>query len=109
MGFPEGWSARAPAGHGSGRSKGITKMKGELLPGGRVWRRAAHLVAASLSIAVTGAVGGCLSRPLEPIEPKTTSVVVERLTESSVDKIDLLLMIDNSRSMADKQKILIDA
>ncbi len=29
-----------------------------------------------------------------------------RLTRSSVDKIDLLLVIDNSRSMADKQQIL---
>jgi hypothetical protein len=84
-------------------------MKGELLPGGRGLRRVVHLAAASLSIAATGAVGGCLSRPLEPIEPKTTSVVVERLTESSVDKIDLLLAIDNSRSMADKQKILVEA
>ena len=29
-----------------------------------------------------------------------------RLTHSSVDKLDLLLMIDNSRSMADKQAVL---
>jgi hypothetical protein len=33
-------------------------------------------------------------------------VVNEKLTQSSVDKIDLLLTIDNSRSMADKQQIL---
>jgi len=49
---------------------------------------------------------GCLDRPIERVEPRTTSTVVERLTQSGVDKIDLLLAIDNSRSMADKQEIL---
>ncbi len=49
---------------------------------------------------------GCLDRPIEPVEPRTTSTIVERLTQSAVDKIDLLLVIDNSRSMADKQEIL---
>jgi hypothetical protein len=52
---------------------------------------------------------GCLDRPIEPVEPRTTSVIVEKLTQSKVDKIDLLLAIDNSRSMADKQAILADA
>ena len=49
---------------------------------------------------------GCLDRPVETVEPRTTTTIVERLTQSSVDKIDLLLVIDNSRSMADKQQIL---
>lgn len=49
---------------------------------------------------------GCLDRPLERVEPRTTSTVVERLTQSGVDKIDLLLAIDNSISMGDKQEIL---
>lgn len=52
---------------------------------------------------------GCLDRPVEPVEPRTTSTIVEKLTQSKVDKIDLLLAIDNSRSMADKQAILADA
>jgi len=52
---------------------------------------------------------GCLSRPVEPVEPRRTSTIVERLTQSSVDKIDLVLAIDNSRSMADKQQILAKA
>jgi len=72
----------------------------------RSWTRALRIGGAALvTFAATQAVG-CLSRPVEPIEPKTTSTVVERLTQSAVDKIDLLLMIDNSRSMADKQQIL---
>ncbi|MBW2457640.1 MAG: hypothetical protein JRI68_24260 [Deltaproteobacteria bacterium] len=59
---------------------------------------------------VTAALAvGCLDRPLEPIDPRTTSTVVERLTHSRVDKIDLLLVIDNSGSMADKQAILAGA
>ncbi len=58
-------------------------------------------------IATTAAVApGCLDRPLEPVEPRTTSTIVDKLTQSSVDKIDLLIVIDNSRSMADKQEIL---
>src|SRR5262245_14316216 len=49
---------------------------------------------------------GCLNRPIEPVEPKTTTTIVERLTQSAVDKIDIVLDLDNSRSMADKQEIL---
>jgi hypothetical protein len=54
----------------------------------------------------TAVAPGCLKRPIEPQDPRTTSTIVERLTQSQVDKIDILLMIDNSRSMADKQEIL---
>ncbi len=53
-----------------------------------------------------GVSSGCLNRPIDRLEPRTTSTVVERLTQSAVDKIDLLLAIDNSISMADKQAIL---
>ncbi|EYF06119.1 Hypothetical protein CAP_2309 [Chondromyces apiculatus DSM 436] len=49
---------------------------------------------------------GCLQRPIETLEPRTTTTIVERLTQSAVDKIDILLAIDNSISMADKQDIL---
>jgi hypothetical protein len=48
---------------------------------------------------------GCLDRPIAPVEPRTTSTIVERLTQSAVDKIDLLIAIDNSGSMADKQDV----
>jgi hypothetical protein len=59
-----------------------------------------------LVLALGATAGGCLNRPIDRLEPRTTSTVVERLTQSSVDKIDLLLGIDNSISMADKQAIL---
>ncbi len=72
----------------------------------RALTRAVQLAAASLAIAGLGAVSGCLTRPIEPIEPLTTSVVVEQLTQSGVNKIDLVLVVDNSASMADKQQIL---
>jgi hypothetical protein len=84
-------------------------MMDHLLRKGRGWRRAAQCAAALLAVASSGAVGGCLNRPLERNEPRTTSTIVEPVTQSAVDKIDLLLMIDNSRSMADKQLILADA
>ena len=59
-----------------------------------------------LVLAGFAAMPACLDRPIEPVEPRTTSTIVDKLTQSSVDKIDLLLMIDNSGSMSDKQQIL---
>jgi len=71
-----------------------------------------HTARAALAMvataAATGAVG-CLDRPIDTIEPRLTVTIVEKLQQSSVDKIDLLLGIDNSRSMADKQQILAKA
>jgi hypothetical protein len=57
-------------------------------------------------VALGVSVVGCLDRPLETVEPRNTTTVVELLPQSRVDKIDLLLAIDNSTSMADKQEIL---
>jgi hypothetical protein len=67
-------------------------------------------LAGSLAL-VSGIAGssGCLNRPLEPNEPKNTSVITEKLPQSKIKKIDLLLMIDNSASMGDKQAILASA
>lgn len=68
-----------------------------------------HTARAALAVVATaasmGAVG-CLDRPIDTIEPRLTVTIVEKLQQSSVDKIDLVLGIDNSRSMADKQQIL---
>jgi hypothetical protein len=51
-------------------------------------------------------VSACLDRPIGALPPVTTNVFVESVRQTSVDKIDLLFMIDNSASMSDKQAIL---
>jgi hypothetical protein len=71
------------------------------------------------------AAAGCLTRPLcsvkqskkadgtieliEDCKPRTTNLFVDTIQNKSVDKIDLLFMIDNSSSMADKQQVLAEA
>ncbi|WP_437630677.1 hypothetical protein [Sorangium sp. So ce854] len=67
--------------------------------------RAAASIMCSLVVVGTPLVSGCLSRPIAHQDTRTTGTVVERLTKR-VDKIDLLLTIDNSASMKDKQDIL---
>src|SRR5437870_1486300 len=66
---------------------------------------------AGLAVMVGGGAvtAGCLDRPVAPAVPKTSNVYVDEIRQTSVDKIDLLFMIDNSISMADKQAILADA
>jgi hypothetical protein len=81
-------------------------MNRDLLVKGTWWKRTAKAALGSILTIGTASGLGCLNRPVTPIEPLTTSTIVEQLTQSSVDKIDLLLAIDNSRSMADKQKLL---
>src|SRR6516162_1865621 len=52
---------------------------------------------------------GCLDRPLAPAQPSVTARFQEVSNQNRVTKIDLVFMIDNSASMADKQQILADA
>jgi hypothetical protein len=43
----------------------------------------------------------------DPCSPNTSKTIIsERVTQGTVERIDILLAIDNSRSMADKQQIL---
>jgi hypothetical protein len=84
----------------------LTNMKRESLAESRGWKRAAKAVLGALLTVFVTSGTGCLNRPVEPIEPLTTSTIVERLTQSAVNKIDILLDVDNSSSMADKQAIL---
>jgi hypothetical protein len=57
-----------------------------------------------------GVIGvGCLSRPVAKQEPTTKVNFGTTVRQQAVDKIDLLLAIDNSGSMADKQQILAEA
>ena len=48
----------------------------------------------------------CLSRPIAPQDSHLTFGYAERFTQSRVDKIDILLTIDDSASMKDKQELL---
>jgi hypothetical protein len=66
---------------------------------------------AGLGVMLGGAAvtAGCLDRPVAPAVPKTSNVYVDEIRQTAVDKIDLLFMIDNSISMADKQAILAEA
>jgi hypothetical protein len=89
----------------------MTEQKRTPQQGMRLSRRLRDVAKVGLGMASTVAVGGgvaagCLDRPIDQIDPRTTSTNVQRLTQSSVDKIDVLLVIDNSGSMADKQQIL---
>ncbi|HKY40028.1 MAG TPA: hypothetical protein VJN18_29035, partial [Polyangiaceae bacterium] len=47
-----------------------------------------------------------MSRPVGLVDPQTSNLYVEPVRYEAIDKIDLLFMIDNSRSMGDKQKLL---
>ena len=49
---------------------------------------------------------GCLDRPIAETHPETQNIFVKQNKSSKIDKIDVLFMIDNSVSMADKQKVL---
>ncbi len=54
-------------------------------------------------------LSGCLDRPVEPADTKSSLTIFERLSQHTINRIDLLLAIDNSSSMADKQQILAQA
>ncbi|MEZ4225431.1 MAG: hypothetical protein R3B13_31050 [Polyangiaceae bacterium] len=51
-------------------------------------------------------VSACLDRPAVPVDPATTNLRVDQIRQARVDKMDLLFVIDNSASMADKQAML---
>jgi hypothetical protein len=74
---------------------------------GRVVRGAFFSALAVATVAVIGS--GCLDRPVAPATPLVSARVVELAKQNKVNKIDLLFMIDNSSSMADKQTIMGEA
>jgi hypothetical protein len=71
----------------------------------------AWFFAAVAAVAALAGASACLNRPLCDVDcqPRTTNVFVGKVQGVGVDKIDLLFMIDNSSSMADKQKVLQEA
>jgi len=48
----------------------------------------------------------CLDRELKPINPCLVSTVSRKVTINSIDRVDLLFMVDNSASMTSKQNSL---
>ncbi len=67
------------------------------------WLGAALTLGAS--VAIFGAQG-CLDRPVVPITPGKGGISISKIRVARVDKVDLLLVVDNSISMADKQSEL---
>jgi hypothetical protein len=65
--------------------------------------------ALALTLVAVAPVAGCISRDVAALEPSTKTSFEVVVPQQSIDKIDLLLVIDDSRSMADKQRILADA
>src|SRR5215475_2439319 len=64
------------------------------------------LIGAFAFTSVAILAGGCLDRPVAPATPTVSARIVTPAKQNKVSKIDLLFMIDNSSSMADKQQIL---
>jgi hypothetical protein len=64
-------------------------------------------------VTVIGALGivaaGCLTRPVISNDPVTKTNFTTVIQNQTVDKLDLLFMIDNSASMGDKQALLAQA
>jgi len=76
----------------------------------RRWRqRLAALSGSLLAAGVALATSGCLQRPVVEQEPVTSNVFVTQVPFSKIDAIDLLFVVDNSVSMADKQVLLVEA
>jgi hypothetical protein len=72
------------------------------------WARAALACAATLST-VAALTTGCQDRPQVFGAPRTTNLFIDQIKQPSINKMDLLFVIDNSVSMADKQAILAKA
>jgi len=62
------------------------------------------------AVAVFGLTGAaCLTRPVETWQPGLKTTFTSVIHSESVDKLDILFMIDNSASMGDKQALLAQA
>jgi hypothetical protein len=73
-----------------------------------VVKRSLRAAATALgTVLVLGVVGGaCLTRPVETSNPNLKTNFTSSLHNKSVDKLDILFMVDNSQSMGDKQSLL---
>ena len=99
------FALRSPAGSGGGPNGGAAMDHGRTAIGiGKL----AVGIGISLLVAITGCSGKS-SRDDEDADEGGGKGRVIRTTQTGVDKIDLLFMIDNSISMADKQRILAES
>ena len=87
----------------------MTSKCSQSVPQRSLLRRTVRYGSVSLLLGGTIVSTGCLDRPVGISRPVTTNVVVQRQINNAINAIDLLLMIDNSSSMADKQATLADA
>ncbi|HEY1691280.1 MAG TPA: hypothetical protein VGG39_03920 [Polyangiaceae bacterium] len=60
-------------------------------------------------LALAPVAAGCLGRPVTNTSPDTTTVFSTSIDKDAVERVDLLFMIDNSKSMGDKQAYLASA
>lgn len=67
------------------------------------------VAATATAVGLAAILPGCLERPLGTDAPRTTNILVDLLPQNVVSKVDMLFVIDNSMSMADKQAILAEA
>ncbi|MBX3262730.1 MAG: hypothetical protein KIS78_18565 [Labilithrix sp.] len=72
---------------------------------GRTRTTIATLVAACVCVVAPA----CVRRPVSLEQPTTKISFDTIVSQPAIEKIDLLVMVDNSASMADKQRILADA
>ena len=68
--------------------------------------RAHNLVPLVACLLGASALSGCLERKLKPLNPCLVSGVVAEITVDNVEKVDLLFMVDNSKSMREEQASL---
>lgn len=62
----------------------------------------------ALLAAASVVMSGCPDRQLKPLNPCTVSGVVRQIKVDSVDKVDLLFIVDNSGSMEEEQLLVRD-
>src|SRR5262245_66112087 len=67
-----------------------------------------HAALASTALAAAGLVTGCPDRSISEINPLQGRVEAKDIPIKINRKVDILFLIDNSPSMADKQKNLAD-
>lgn len=84
--------------------KSVFRPRLSLFSGGR-----ASAVTGGLLLAAAALTQGCLQRDIVKQDPNTSNVYVGLVVNDKIEAIDLLFVIDNSVSMADKQDILKEA